>query len=132
MKKAIFFAIALCLIVPISYAKDKDVTLTWTMPSTPNDLVGFYVSWGEIPGGPYPNTDFVAFDGAKPEYTFVVKMKKVKKSGPRYYVIQAVDSSGNVSGYSNEVPLNVDISGGPPDDTTPPPAPQGATGEVTK
>jgi hypothetical protein len=129
--KKLLFIIILCLMAVPCMAKDKDVTISWTMPSTPNDLMGFYVKWGFSPGGPYPNIEFVLFTGPQTTYTYVVKMKKAKM-GTHYYVVQSVDTSNNLSGYSDEVAISVDTSGGPPDDTTPPPIPADAAGAVTK
>jgi hypothetical protein len=70
-------------------------SLSWT-PSVSPDVVGYKVYRGAVSGGPY--TQLTAAPVAAASYTdYTVQSRQTY-----YYVVTAVDSSGNESGYSNE------------------------------
>jgi len=70
-------------------------SLSWT-PSVSPDVVGYNVYRGAVSGGPY--TQMTAAPVAAASYTdYTVQSRQTY-----YYVVTAVDSSGNESVYSNE------------------------------
>ena len=116
--------LGLVLVLP-TWAKDKEVILTWTQVlPVPNDLKGWTIYWSETPGGPHKELTFVQFAGVQETYRYEggkVVGKVGKKKAKVYFVLRAVDAEGNVSPLSPEVTVQMDTT--PTNDTTPPVAP---------
>ena len=128
MKITILLALVLALIAsPVMAA---DVWLSWTPPllscdgSGLTDLFGYVVTWGQNPGGPYPNEHSVD----DPNATGTTINVGTVENTTLYFVAVSVDTSGNRSddaggcGWSNEVLI--------PFGATPPSPPAGVAGEV--
>ena len=77
-------------------------SLTWAAPaanednSTLDDLAGYKISWGSTPGG-YTN-EVTVLNPYTTSYTIFDL-----PAGNYFFVIQAVDTSGNLSPFSNEL-----------------------------
>jgi endoglucanase len=92
-------------------AGDAQVLLDWADNGEP-DLAGYDVHRSTTTGGPY---SVIASDLTSSDYTD----NSVSNGTTYYYVVTAIDTSTNESGYSNEA------SATPEADTTPPAAPTG-------
>lgn len=122
------FIMASFIVVPKAQA--KQVWLSWTPPllscdgSGLTDLAGYVVTWGQNPGGPYPNTHNVDDPSATGTTIDVGSVENTTL----YFVSESVDTSGNRSadvggcGWSNQVEI--------PFGATPPAPPMGVAGGV--
>ncbi|HEY3311515.1 MAG TPA: LamG-like jellyroll fold domain-containing protein [Anaerolineales bacterium] len=77
-------------------AGNRLVNLTWTANGEP-DLAGYNLYRSATSGGPYTKVNSPLITGTSYSDTNLVK------DTPYYYVLSAVDTSTNVSGYSGEV-----------------------------
>ena len=113
--KKILILLLLCAtllgLTVFSFAGTKTLTFAWnqTLPD-PNDLAGWKLYSSQTPGGPYTLAATIPFAGAQTEYTSAQPF--VSPDGQRktyYFVLTAFDTSGNASGYSNEVSATIDF-----------------------
>jgi hypothetical protein len=82
---------------PVATPGPATVTLAWTYAAPDPDLAGWEVLRAAQPGGPYTKLTVGLLD--RPAYADHTAPPKV----PAYYVLRAVDSSGNESASSPEV-----------------------------
>lgn len=111
MKKLILAVLAALLCAVSAEAATKSVTLLWDANTEP-DLAGYRLYQGSAPGGPY------SLKNALTKVTTTTFVLTATVPTNYYWVLTAVDSSGNESGYSNEVSFLFDP------DVTPPAAPR--------
>lgn len=121
MKKAILICIFIILLASFAYAKDKGVTVTWQqILPTPNDMGGWVIRYGNVPGGPYPYADTVPFVNEQTIYSYEIKVK-LKKRENWYFIVYSFDQEGNYSAPSPQVAIEINPGGS--EDTTPPGVP---------
>jgi len=94
----------------VGRADQVTVTFGWQqdIPS-PNDLKEWKLYKANVTGGPYAQIAVFPFTTVQTEYTGVVVVSYPAGQKTKYfYVLTSVDTSGNESGYSNEVSLELD------------------------
>ena len=106
MKKKFKKYILLAFILPyffigISTVQSAQVTLAWN-PVTHPDLAGYKLHYGDTSGS-YPN-----HLDTGPNTTYTVT--NLQDGGTYYFAVTAFDSSGNESGYSNEVSYTASLA----------------------
>jgi len=108
------FIVGLFLIFTLfsfSIANPINITFGWgqDLPS-PNDLRGWKLYKSSSAGGPYSFMTEIPFATVQTEYTVTVTIDYPNNQKTKYfYVLTAIDTSGNESGYSNEVAKEVDF-----------------------
>jgi len=116
MKK--LFLILLCFIlfaalVPQAWAGSKQLTFAWeqVLPE-PNDLKEWRIYSATQSGGPYALMATVPY--VSPQTTYTSSQQMTSPDGQRvqyFFVLTALDTAGNQSGYSNEVNTWIDFEG---------------------
>jgi hypothetical protein len=96
------FVAVLFLLGGLVYAAENPTGLTWNH-NTETDLAGYYVYESTAPGG-YG----VTFAMSVPAGTNTITFPLDHVDGTFYWVVTAYDTSGNQSGYSNEVTATFD------------------------
>ena len=111
MKKLIIIMAVVLFMFSIVSAKSVGVKFAWQqdLPS-PNDLKGWKLYKSSVAGGPYSFMTEIPFATVQTEYTVTVTIDYSNNQKTKYfYVLTAIDTSGNESGYSNEVAKEVDF-----------------------
>jgi hypothetical protein len=116
MKKLFFVMLTVALMVFFatpSWAGSKQLTFAWEqdLPS-PNDLKEWRIYSATQSGGPYTLMATVPY--VSPQTTYTSAQQMTSPDGRRvqyFFVLTAVDTSGNQSGYSNEVNTWIDFEG---------------------
>ncbi len=115
MKKlclAILLGLALfCLVYDLGYAGTKTLTFAWnqTLPS-PNDLRGWGLYQAPTAGGTYTKIMDILYVSPQTEYTTTTVITVTDNQVTTlYFVLDAVDTSGNRSPRSNEVFVTIDF-----------------------
>lgn len=116
MTKAILVTGAILTIfslIFVPWRSDKTLTLAWQQQlPEPNDLAGWRLYQSQSPGGPYTLIETIPFKEKQIEYRVSRKIALPEGGGrTRHFVLRAVDTSGNESGFSNEVTLNLKARG---------------------
>ncbi len=111
MKRFILvLAMIFTLCIPV-FAGNKDLNFTWnqTLPS-PNDLQGWGLYQASTAGGAYTKIMDITYTVPQTSYT-ATKLITVPDGiiSVLYFVIDAVDTSGNRSDKSNEVSASIDF-----------------------
>jgi len=108
MKKAIFTLIVLFVMgAAFSAQAAVQVTATWS-PNTESDLAGYNIYRSTTSGSGYVKINSsVIIKTTAPQY---VDNFTGSVEGNYYYVVTAVDTSGNESAYSNEGSTHIDTS----------------------
>jgi hypothetical protein len=101
--KVATFLVVLLLLGGVVYAGNP-LGLTWNNNTEP-DLAGYYVYEATSPGG-YG----ITFAMSVPAGTNSVTFPLSHTSGKFYWVVTAFDTTGNQSGYSNEVTATFDYA----------------------
>jgi hypothetical protein len=116
MKKLVLITALVLLAAAHASADTREIVLAWD-PNTEPDIDAYFIYYGTKKGGPYTVRS--------PEILHPVTEYRVQLTGEPlqtyYFVATAVDTSGNESGFSNEVYYTFPA----PPDTTPPPPPRG-------
>jgi len=104
--------VALCIVPPVmtQTTGEKELTFQWEQPLPPEDLAGWYLYYGTAPGV-YNRTAVFNYSGA-PSAVYTQDFTLTSPTGQTvtyYFVLTAFDSSGNESGFSNEVMAKVDF-----------------------
>ena len=99
MKKILFYVCVLVLSFVLWSCQVGAVSLTWDT-NTESDLAGYRVYRGDVSG----TYSMVLDVGNQTYYNDIVS------DGVYFWVITAYDTSGNESGFSNEVSKNVDTT----------------------
>jgi hypothetical protein len=116
MKKLFFVLLTAVLFAALaapSWAGGKQLTFAWeqVLP-TPNDLREWRVYSAGKSGGPYTLMATVLYQSPQTTYTSAQQMTSPDGQRIQYFfVLTAVDTSGNQSGYSNEVNTWIDFEG---------------------
>lgn len=100
MKKLLIALLAVLFFAGTALA-DSNVTLQWTA-NTENDLAGYRVYRGTQAGGPYTQVGSDVACGPN-DAACCEFIDQGIPDGTYYWVATAFDTSGNESGYSNEV-----------------------------
>ena len=112
MKKLVMLLICLFFILGTSIlAKPVGVQFAWQqdIPS-PNDLKGWKLYKSNTIGGPYIFVTEILFTSIQTEYTATLNVDYPDNAKTKYFfVLTAFDTSGNESGYSNEVAKEMDF-----------------------
>jgi hypothetical protein len=120
MKKIVLVLLAMVLFVTPAIAVDKTLNFFWTqtLPS-PNDLAGWGLYQSPTAGGPYIKILDIPYTSQQVEYatTKIITVPDGQFT-TLYFVLDAVDGSGNRSGKSNEAVAVIDLR-----DSTPPAIP---------
>lgn len=98
--KKLFIIICILAMAGVAWA-DSNVTFQWT-PNTENDLAGYRVHRGTQTGGPYTQVGSDVACGPN-DSTCCEFVDMNIPDGTYFWVATAFDTSGNESGYSNEV-----------------------------
>ncbi len=111
MKRIILIlAMVFMLCLPV-FGGNKNLNFTWnqTLPS-PNDLQGWGLYQASVTGGPYTKVMDIVYTAPATSYT-ATKLITVPDGSVTilYFVIDAVDTSGNRSAKSNEVSASIDF-----------------------
>ena len=113
MKRIIFAAFLIgCLVFGAgAFAAEKSVTFGWQQTISA-DFAGWKLSKADKSGGPYEIVADIPYVSAQDQYTtkqvLVVPGGAVTKL---YFVLEAFDKSGNGSGYTDEIPGEIDFEG---------------------
>ena len=112
MKNIFLFLMVLLMVVSLSFAGTKTLEFGWQqdLPSPINDLAGWGLYQSSAPGGPYTKILDIPYVSPQTEYTSSTQI--VVPDGQIsliYFVLDAVDTSGNRSGKSNEVTASIDF-----------------------
>jgi hypothetical protein len=105
MKEEIVVVILLCL-PTLAHAQSTEVTLGWDA-NTETDLAGYRL-YSSAVSGTYSGTPIATIQAGTEEHTVTLE-----PGGDVYFVATAFDTSGNESGYSNEVQLDRTDPGSP-------------------
>jgi len=111
MKKLLFVLLAMVLFSTLTFAAQKNLNFFWsqTLPS-PNDLAGWGVYQASVAGGPYTKIADIAYVSQQTEYTTSQTITVVDgQITTLYFVVDAVDTSGNRSAKSNEIAVPIDF-----------------------
>ena len=116
MKK--LFLILLCFLPFVTlaaptWAGSKQLTFAWeqVLPE-PNDLKEWRIYSATQAGGPYALMATVPY--VSPQTTYTSSQQMTSPDGQRvqyFFVLTALDTAGNQSGYSNEVSTWIDFEG---------------------
>ena len=114
MKKLIFALLTVVLIVALAapaWAGNKQLNFAWeqVLPET-NDLKEWRMYSATQSGGPY--TLMATIPYVSPETTYTSAQQMTSPDGQRiqyFFVMTAVDTSGNETGYSNECDAWIDF-----------------------
>ncbi len=112
MKKLVGIFLLLFFLFAVSLsARPSGVGFAWKQDlPTPNDLRGWKLYKGTIAGGPYVFISEIPFTTVQAEYTVTMNIDYPDGQKTKYFfVITAIDTSGNESGNSNEVAKEVDF-----------------------
>ena len=111
---SVFFVIALCLmfVAPVaSQTKQVDLTFEWGQTISP-DFYGWILYYGPTAGGPYTQLGSDIVYGGTPMTTYTSDEMLTAPDNAEttfYFVVSALDDSGNESGVSNEVSYRADF-----------------------
>ena len=116
MKKLFFVLLIFVLIAALAaptWAGNKQLTFAWeqVLPET-NDLKEWRIYSATQSGGPYTLTATVPY--VSPQTTYTSSQQMTSPDGQRiqyFFVLTALDTAGNQSGYSNEVNTWIDFEG---------------------
>ena len=116
MKKLFFVLLAAVLFAALAaptWAGSKQLTFAWeqVLPET-NDLKEWRIYSATQAGGPYALMATVPY--VSPQTTYTSSQQMTSPDGQRiqyFFVLTALDSAGNQSGYSNEVNAWIDFEG---------------------
>jgi hypothetical protein len=111
MKKLLVLCAVLLLSSVIAYAGQKILTAQWeqTLPN-PNDLQGWKLYYSTTQGGPYTLLKTIPFVSQQTTYTDEFQFTSPDGQRKQYFfVLTAIDTSGNESGYSNEASIWIDF-----------------------
>lgn len=102
---AVIVSILVC-VFSLAARADEEITLAWDEPAADiakGDFGGWTLYSSFTSGGPYSELTSIAYTGAF-DYTQAVSIPEVVGAAVTYFfVLDAVDTSGNRSGKSNEV-----------------------------
>ena len=106
------FVLFITLAVP-TWAGSKQLTFAWeqVLPEA-NDLKEWRIYSATQSGGPYTLTATVPY--VSPQTTYTSSQQMTSPDGQRiqyFFVLTALDTAGNQSGYSNEVNTWIDFEG---------------------
>jgi len=116
MKKLFFGLLIFVLIAALAsptLAGSKQLTFAWeqVLPE-PNDLKEWRIYSATQAGGPYALMATVPY--VSPQTTYTSSQQMTSPDGQRiqyFFVLTALDTAGNQSGYSNEVNTWIDFEG---------------------
>ena len=116
MKKLFSILLAIVLFAALaapSWAGNKQLTFAWeqVLPET-NDLKEWRIYSATQSGGPYALMATVPY--VSPQTTYTSSQQMTSPDGQRvqyFFVLKALDTAGNQSGYSNEVSTWIDFEG---------------------
>ena len=109
--KRFLLILALVLLTSIAFAGTKSLNFAWqqTLPS-PNDLQGWSLYQSSTAGGPYAKILDIPYTVTQTEYTATQPITVPDGSVTTlFFVLDAVDKSGNRSAKSNEVTASIDF-----------------------
>ena len=116
MRKLFFFLLIFVLIAALAsptLAGSKQLTFAWeqVLPE-PDDLKEWRIYSATQAGGPYALMATVPY--VSPQTTYTSSQQMTSPDGQRiqyFFVLTALDTAGNQSGYSNEVSTWIDFEG---------------------
>lgn len=112
MKKILLCLMASVLfMVTLAFSGTKTLEFGWQqdLPS-PNDLASWGLYQSPTPGGPYSKILDIPYVSPQTEYTSTTPITVPDgQMSILYFVLDAVDTSGNRSGKSNEVVATIDF-----------------------
>jgi len=111
--KKLLLALALCglLVLPTwAMAGEKTLTFQWNQTLS-DDFAGWRLYKSEVAGGPYAkHGNDILFVSEQPVYESAQALTSPDAETHIYYfVLTAFDTSGNESGFSNEVNARIDF-----------------------
>lgn len=111
MKKILMSIVVVFIVFSLAWAGQKTLVAQWeqTLPS-PNDLKEWRLYISTHSGGPYNLLRTIPF--VSPQTTYTDEFQLSSPDGQRmqyFFVLTAVDTSGNESGYSNEASVWIDF-----------------------
>lgn len=112
MKRLILLVIGFLLVTSLALGGQKTLNFAWQqdLPSPVNDLAGWGLYQSATPGGPYTKILDIPYVSPQTEYTAGTPITVPDgQVNTLYFVIDAVDTSGNRSGKSNEVVATIDF-----------------------
>ena len=111
MRKYLLVVLALLLFASVCFAGTKTLTATWQQAiPTENDLAGWKLYKATVAGGPYTLDRTIPYVSQQTTYTSSAPITVPDgQLTTLYFVLSAFDTSGNESGKSNEVQVQIDF-----------------------